>query len=89
MCPAQRLKSLNFRGIRLGGPLILELPIFVRISSFLISIHFENIIHLALMVKSLKFWWPRLRGIPHFDITKICQTLSFLHICQLMKILCV
>ena len=42
MCPAKRLQSLNFIRPRLGKHPILEPPIFVRFSLFLISYPFQK-----------------------------------------------
>ena len=58
------LKSLNFGGPSLGETPILEPPISVRFSLFLISPHSENLIGPALMVYKFKLLAAPLKGEP-------------------------
>ena len=48
-----------------GQTPIMVPPMFAGFSLFLISTHFENLIHLAVTVYMFKFWRTQLRGIPN------------------------
>ena len=56
MCPAKVVEKFEFRGTGLKEISPRRIPTLVRLRIFLISTHFENLIHLALTVQ--KFGGP-------------------------------
>ena len=58
------MKSLNFGELVWGETPIVASLIFVRFRTFLISTHFENLIHLLLMVQNFQILDDPIEGDP-------------------------
>ena len=68
---------------------LLVRPNFVKFDLFFISAYPENFMCLAWVVKKLKFWRPRLRGTPHFDMPKFYLFFIFANPKTFMCLACV